>query len=311
MARAASNSPSSRPAASVSYSLAEMALRLLVDHIGCGPQRRNSAAAWRFGPVVLVSTAADAASAAVRATLATRAVDPAILTVWDGPSLDGEIAAALVGDRLDRLAASLVASRLVVVDRIDRVLDPERQQALVHLLDTSVAAGTAWCVSVAAPPPDGLLPQCGSRLCGGLVVPGPTAVASGALPPRVLSLARVIRAAARHHDVPLTAVVGPARSRTVAAARSLAMYLARVLTGRSFQAIGAACGGRDHTTVLHGARVCAARIARDPGFAADVGRLVTELAGSPPAPRRCRSAVGSVTLARALGNRRRGRRRPA
>lgn len=292
-------------------SLVDLAIGLLIDH--CLAPGRD-AGGWRFGPVVLVSPAPDAASVAVRSALAARSVDAAAgMAVWDGRSLDREIAAAIASDRLDRLAASLDARRLVVVDRIDRVTAVERQQALVHLLDSAAAGGTAWCVSVAVQPPTGLLSQCASRLGGGLVVPVPAAPARA--PAATVSLGRVIRAAARHHDLPAESILGPARNRTVAAARSLAMYLARTLTDKSFHAIGAACGHRDHSTVIHGVRVCAGRIARDPTFAAEVARLAAELtrASSPPAraPLRRRATVGSTALTRALENRRRGRLRPA
>lgn len=308
MARPTSRRASPQPAVP---SLADLAVDLLVDHVST-PTRAELG--WRFGPVVFVSPAPDGASALVRPALEARhGAAAATASFRDGRALDREIAAALHGDRLDRLAAALDGSRLVVVDRIDRVTGPERQQALAHLLDSAAAAGSAWCVSVAAPPPAGLSPQCGSRLGGGLVVPLPAAPAQAAA--TGVSLGRVIRAAARHHDLPAQAILGPARSRTVSAARSLAMYLARTLTGRSFHAIGVACGGRDHTTVIHGVRVCAARIAHDPTFAADVARLAADLVGEPApsaaAPGRRRSGVGSATLARALGNRRRGRRRPA
>lgn len=281
---------------------------LMVEHL---LGTRPTSAGWRLGPLVILSPADDAASAAVARAVESRAATHArdLVVRWSGHDLDREIAAALAGDRLDRLAAAVSARRLVVVDRIDHVGAVERQQALVHLFDVATAAGAAWLVSAAVHPQRAFVPQCSSRLCGGIVVAAPEPVAA---PPPACggpSLGRIIRATARLHDLAPATVVGPSRSRTVAAARSLAMYLARRLTGRSFQAIGRACGGRDHTTVLHGVRVCGARIARDPAFAADVERLVTALASQPR--RRGRSAVGSAAAAAVARNRRRERRRLA
>lgn len=281
---------------------------LMVEHL---LGTRTTSAGWRLGPLVILSPADDAASAAVARALASPDAAHArdLVARWSGHDLDREIAAAIAGDRLDRLAAAVSARRLVVVDRIDRVVTVERQQALVHLFDVATAAGAAWLVSVAVHPRLAFMPQCSSRLCGGIVVAATEPVAAPPPAGSGPSLGRIIRATARLHDLAPATVVGPSRSRSVAAARSLAMYLARRLTGRSFQAIGRACGGRDHTTVLHGVRVCGERIARDPAFAADVDRLVTTLSGRPR--RRGRSGVGSVAAASVARNRRRERRRPA
>jgi chromosomal replication initiator protein len=57
----------------------------------------------------------------------------------------------------------------------------------------------------------------------------------------------------------------------------MAMYLARRLTQKSLQSIGAAFGGRDHTTVLHGIRVTEARRSLDPGVATDIEQLIETL----------------------------------
>lgn len=307
-----SAAPATPPLATESSPLLEQALALVLDHVAA-----PRGAAWRFGPLAIVSPAENAASDAVLAAARGRglALDGDTVSLHSGRSLDGEIAAALDGDRLERLAETLSASRLVVVDRIDRVAGSERGQSLVHLLDHAAAHGTIWAVSTPAHPSIGAGTQVDSRLSGGLVVPPTTTpvwrASAGATP----SLARIIRSAAKLHDVEPAVMIGPSRRRTVAAARSLAMYLARRLTGHSLQAIGAACGGRDHSTVLHGVRVCTARIARDPSFSAEVERLATALgatgpdgeAGTRPRP----PGVGSATLARGLRSRRRTRRRLA
>lgn len=282
---------------------------LVIDHV-CG----GGGAPWRFGPLVLISPDETAASASLAARISDtgRTPFPGAATVCSGTTLDRDIAAALADDRVERFAASLASFRLVVVDRIDHIADVERQAALVHLLDTVAAAGGIWMASLPVHPTTCFMPQCGSRLTGGLVVPLGGTVADLEIPSATaISLRRIIRAASRLHDVPITAVVGPSRHRSVVAARSLAMYLARKLTGRSLQAIGTACGGRDHTTVLHGVRVCGTRLTRDHAFAADVAKLAADLLAREPAAEPRRPDVDSPPLSRLQGNRRGGRRHPA
>lgn len=48
--------------------------------------------------------------------------------------------------------------------------------------------------------------------------------------------------------------------------RHAMFWLARHLTGRSLPDIGRRCGGRDHTTILHGVHRCDDLMKRDPGF---------------------------------------------
>ncbi len=66
------------------------------------------------------------------------------------------------------------------------------------------------------------------------------------------SLREIARAVARHFSVRLTDLRSGCRRRAVVTARDVAMYLARTLTGKSFEQIGAYFGGRDHSTVSHG-----------------------------------------------------------
>lgn len=299
----------------VSQRLSTHVVRMLVAHLAAPGGR---AAGWRLGPLVIVSAADAAASAVIEEGLAaggqTAARD---VIVRSGRDLDRDIAAALAGERLDRLCDVLSAGRLVVVDRVDGVRGSARRQALVRLIDTSTTAGATWCVSVPRLEEAELGGPLASRLAGGLVVaapPPPTPAPAGTVP----SLARIVRVAARHHDVSAAALSGPGRSRTVAAARCLAMYLARRLTGSSFRTIGAALGGRDHTTILHGVRVCEGHIAADHRYAADVERLAATLATALTTARTPgndadggRPGVGSAALRRALASRQRPRRRQA
>ena len=46
---------------------------------------------------------------------------------------------------------------------------------------------------------------------------------------------------------------GKKRSKNIANARMIAMYLCRILTDETYPRIGLEFGGRDHTTVIYGA----------------------------------------------------------
>lgn len=61
---------------------------------------------------------------------------------------------------------------------------------------------------------------------------------------------RIIAETAQHYGIPASAILGHDRRRRYARPRQVAMYLARVLTGRSYPEI-AMSFGRDHSTVHH------------------------------------------------------------
>jgi chromosomal replication initiator protein len=66
------------------------------------------------------------------------------------------------------------------------------------------------------------------------------------------SIRDITAATARHFAVKMADLRSPSRRRAVVAARDVAMYLARTITGESFKQIGSYFDGRDHTTVSHG-----------------------------------------------------------
>lgn len=206
--------------------------------------------------------------------------------MWDGLSLGREITAALSRTTVDRLHAKFVSTRLIVIDGVEQVAAWDAQRVLSHLFDTATAGGTVFVVTLRTHPNacPGLEPSLASRLSGGLVAelsPAPTPKglrhpgdAEGRQNP---TIRRVINAVARRHDLTAADIIGPSRCRQISHARGLAMYLARTLTAESLQTIGTACGGRDHTTVMHGIRVTQHRLASDPGLAADVVHVTTRL----------------------------------
>jgi chromosomal replication initiator protein len=66
-----------------------------------------------------------------------------------------------------------------------------------------------------------------------------------------LSIDLIKKAAAEYYSVKIDDMSAKIRTKEIATARQVAMYLARNFTGASFPKIGEDFGGRDHTTVLH------------------------------------------------------------
>jgi chromosomal replication initiator protein len=67
------------------------------------------------------------------------------------------------------------------------------------------------------------------------------------------------------------------RHRSLARPRQVAMWLCRQTTPCSLPEIGAAFGGRDHTTVMHAIERVEALLPFDPRFATPVWELLAEI----------------------------------
>ncbi|MGI9528307.1 MAG: chromosomal replication initiator protein DnaA [Acidimicrobiia bacterium] len=61
----------------------------------------------------------------------------------------------------------------------------------------------------------------------------------------------IITTVAQYYDIPVSDLTGSSRRQPLARQRQIAMYICREHTGLSLPKIGAAFGGRDHTTVMH------------------------------------------------------------
>jgi chromosomal replication initiator protein len=79
-----------------------------------------------------------------------------------------------------------------------------------------------------------------------------------AMQARLVTIDNIQRTVAEYSRVKLSDLLGPARNRSLARPRQMAMALAKELTSHSLPEIGDAFGGRDHTTVLHAVRKIAA-----------------------------------------------------
>lgn len=89
----------------------------------------------------------------------------------------------------------------------------------------------------------------------------------------------IIDAVCEHYGLKPCDVIGVGRTWKVVRPRHVAMYLAHTLTENSLAVIGRAIGGRDATTVHHGARQIEYIIKSEPKIAADVEALRLKLIG--------------------------------
>lgn len=69
--------------------------------------------------------------------------------------------------------------------------------------------------------------------------------------PKVVDIPDIVGAVCENFNIPSKMILGATRSKEVAEARKVAMYLAKKLTDHSLKEIGAGIGRRDHATVIH------------------------------------------------------------
>jgi chromosomal replication initiator protein len=93
------------------------------------------------------------------------------------------------------------------------------------------------------------------------------------------TLGDVVQAVTQHYHLKPSDLQSSKRTRAVAFPRHVAMYLARIVTGNSFEAIGAHFGGRDHSTVVYAVNKMKKITQTNPEICEEVGRLYTELTG--------------------------------
>jgi len=92
------------------------------------------------------------------------------------------------------------------------------------------------------------------------------------------TIAAIQAAVCEQYGLSADELVGAGRAARVAGPRQLAMYLARMHTQESLPAIGAAFGGRNHTTVMHAVRKVQGRLGQDADLDDAVRALTTRLA---------------------------------
>lgn len=87
----------------------------------------------------------------------------------------------------------------------------------------------------------------------------------------------IIKAVVARYPVSRNEIRSNSRMAQVVRPRQIAMYLARILTGRSLPEIGRRMGGRDHTTVLHSVGKIRHLITIDQQLASEIDAIKAEI----------------------------------
>ncbi len=194
------------------------------------------------------------------------AVLPARLTSRFTWGLTAEIEPPLFENRLEILTAKAAARSLDAA--------PEILEELASAKTTNVRELEGLLARLAAGAElEGKLP---TRQTARELAALPTAASETGNAPSSERIQRIVAAAygLRPNDI-----LGPSRTRSVALARHVAIYLARQLTDLPVQEIGGHFGGRDHSTVNYAIRKISRLIEEDKALAKTVHRLNRQLSG--------------------------------
>jgi chromosomal replication initiator protein len=92
-----------------------------------------------------------------------------------------------------------------------------------------------------------------------------------------LTAESIISTVSQFYEIPQTEMIGASRKQPLARQRQVAMYVCREHTGLSLPKIGAAFGGRDHTTVMHAVEKITGLIQSDKLIFDDVSAITQQL----------------------------------
>ena len=94
---------------------------------------------------------------------------------------------------------------------------------------------------------------------------------------RFITIDNIQKTVARYYTIKQADILSETRRRSIARPRQIAMALAKQLTSKSLPEIGAAFGGRDHTTVLHACRKVDELLSKDVSVKEDWDNLLRQL----------------------------------
>ena len=97
---------------------------------------------------------------------------------------------------------------------------------------------------------------------------------------KVISINQIQKAISDYFNIKLSALLSKKRTKDIVTARQIAIYISRELTELSLPVIGAAFGGKDHTTILHSYNKIKNKIGKDKGLKSTIDNLSLKIKNS-------------------------------
>jgi chromosomal replication initiator protein len=94
--------------------------------------------------------------------------------------------------------------------------------------------------------------------------------------PQAIDVSSIIKTVADYYKLSISDLKGKKRSKNIALARQVAMYIIRETTDYSTTEIGAEFNGRDHTTVMHSCQKIEDMVKFDSVFSSIINRLTQQ-----------------------------------
>ncbi len=101
-------------------------------------------------------------------------------------------------------------------------------------------------------------------------------VVSGPEPVRVTQ-DKIFNAVSSKYDISIEDIKGTRKSKDIALARHVCVYIMRKITDMSLPAIGKVMGGKDHTTILYSVNLITKRVREDAQLENDIDALIKEI----------------------------------
>ncbi len=159
------------------------------------------------------------------------------------PNLSPDLRSRFASGLMLQLSAPGVDARMRIVQHVSSAIGRTLSDEAIHRLATGLHGTASRLI--------GAIYELCADLRNASDQPDRVIAASNTRQP---TLTEIIALVARHYGVQQKLLKSNSRKQRLVRARATAVYLARELTDASFEQIGRALGGRDHTTIMHNFR---------------------------------------------------------
>lgn len=96
---------------------------------------------------------------------------------------------------------------------------------------------------------------------------------------RTITIGSIKKKVSDNFEIDIDLLTARKKTKNIARARQVAMYLSRSLTSNSLESIGEEFGGRDHSTVIHACNLIEKKLQTDTNFKQRVDGIIRTIAG--------------------------------